>query len=146
MVLICICLIISDVEHLFMCLLAICMSSLEIYLFRSSAHFFFFWGIVVLQCCVSFHCQRSEVEFPVLYSRFSLVIYFIHVSVYMSIPVSQLIPPHPFPTLVSIRLFSTPVSLFLPCKLVHRYHFSRFHIYALIYDICFSLSDSLHSV
>ena len=85
------------------------------------------------------------------YSRFSLVTNFIHISVYMSIPITQYItPPHPrpccFPLLVSIRLFSTSVSQFLPCKPVYLYHFSRFHMYVLIYGICFSLSDLLHSV
>ena len=89
--------------------------------------------------------------FIFLYSRFLLVINFIHISVYMSITIAQFStplppPPHHFPRLVSIRLFSTSVSQFLPCKPVHLYHFSRFHIYALIYDIRFSLSDLLHSV
>ena len=46
-VLICICLTTNDVAHLYICLLATCMSLLEICLFRPFAHFLFsdiFWG------------------------------------------------------------------------------------------------------
>ena len=77
-----------------------------------------------------------------LYSMFLLVIYFIHISVYMSIPVSQFITPPPHPPAAFPPWCSYVCSLHLCLyfcfvnKIVYT-NFSRFHIYALIYDICF---------
>ena len=53
--------------------------------FKVTINRFYYWNISSI--------FLNLILFIILYSRFLLVIYFTHISIYMSIPISQFIPP-----------------------------------------------------
>ena len=92
-------------------------------------------------------CPRVPVEVPVLCNSFPLVIRFA-CGVYMfqccSLDLSHpLLPPLCPESVVCLHLSSCPAIMFLSTIFLDSLYK---YIYTLIYDICFSLSDLLHSI
>ena len=92
-------------------------------------------------------CPCTSPKHPVSCIEHRLAICFLHDSIHVSMPLSQIIPPSPSPSpSESKSLLYTSVSLLLSCIQGHHYHLSKFHIYVLVYCIGVFLSGLLHSV
>ena len=78
--------------------------------------------------------QCTSPEHPVSCLEPGLAIHFTYDNIHISMPFSQVIPPLPSST-ESKRQFYTSVSLLLSCIQGYLYHLSKFHIYALVYQL-----------
>ena len=89
--------------------------------------------------------QCTSPKHPVSCIEHRLALCFLHDSIHVSMPFSQIIPPSPSPS-ESKSPFYTSVSLLLSHIQGHHYHLSKFHIYVSVYCIGVFLSGLLHSV
>ena len=117
--------------------------------------------IIALQCCVGFchtatwishrythvpsllslpptsHPSRTPVWAPRVIQQICTILHMIFICFNAALSIR---PTLSFPDCVH-RLFSMSVSPLMSCKWAQQYRFLRFHIYVLIHNICFSLSD-----
>ena len=88
--------------------------------------------------------QCTSPKHPVSCIEPRLAIHFLHDSIHVSMPFSQIIPPSPSPTESKSVLY---ICVLLLSRIQgYRYDLSKFHIYVLVYCIDVFLSGLLRSV